>query len=119
MRSTRARGAVLRARTTPDNCAMLIDAARIAFPDATLLFNPARGSLRITTVSTDPVEHTDARIAAFVASAPPSMPFSVVMEQGASPVTPTGPLDQSVKRAFDPQGILNRRRPAARANGAV
>jgi len=110
---------VLRARTAPDHGALLIDAARGAFPDATLLFNPARGSLRITTVSTDPVEHTDARIAAFVASAPPSMPFSVVMEQGASPVTPTGPLDQSVKRAFDPRGILNRRRPAARANGAV
>ena len=110
---------VLRARTTPDHGAALIDAARVAFPDATLLFTPARGSLRITTVNTDPVEQTDARIAGLVASAPPSMPFSVVMEQGASPVTPTGTLGQSVKRAFDPRGILNRRRPAARTNGAV
>ena len=110
---------VLRARTRPDHGAALIDAARVAFPDSTLLFHPARGSLRITTVHTESVEHTDARIAAFVASAPPSIPFSVVVEQGASPVAATGALDVSVKRAFDPRDILNRRRPAARAMGAV
>ena len=110
---------VLRARTRPSDGASLIDAARFAFPNATLLFHPARGSVRITTANTESVEQTDARIAAFVASAPPSMPFSVVVEQGASPVAPTGALDQSVKRTFDPHGILNRRRAAPHAMGAV
>lgn len=107
---------VLRARTRPADGASLIDAARFAFPDATLLFHPARGSVRITTSHTD---NADARIAAFVASAPPSMPFSVVVEQGASPVAPTGALDIAVKRAFDPHGVLNRRRPEYRAMGTV
>ncbi len=109
---------VLRARTRPADGASLIDAARFAFPDATLLFHPARGSLRITAIHADHAEATAARIADFVASAPPSMPFSVVVEQGASPIAPTGALDLSVKRAFDPHGILNRRRPAYRAMGA-
>ncbi len=107
---------VLRARTKPADGASLIDAARFAFPDATLLFHPARGSVRITTMHTD---NADARIAAFVASAPPSMPFSVAVEQGASPVATTGALDLSVKRAFDPHGVLNRRRPAYRAMESV
>jgi len=110
---------VLRARTRPTDGASLIDAARFAFPSATLLFHPARGSVRITTVNTESVEQTDARIAAFVASAPPSMPFSVVVEQGASPVASTGALDGSVKRTFDPHGVLNRRRAASNAVGAV
>lgn len=110
---------VLRARTKPANGASLIEAARVAFPDATLLFHPARGSVRITTMHTDHANATDARIAAFVASAPPTMPFSVVVEQGASPVATTGALDLSVKRAFDPHGVLNRRRSAYRSVGAV
>ena len=107
---------VLRARTRPADGASLIEAARLAFPDATLRFHPSRGSIRISTLHTD---HADARIAAFIASAPPSTPFSVVVEQGASPVAPIGALDLSVKRAFDPHGILNRRRREFRAMGAV
>ena len=101
---------VLRARTKPEHGASLIDAARFAFPEATLLFHPARGSLRITTLVTD---HADARVAAFVASAAPQMPSSVVVEQGASPLPHANALDAMVKRAFDPHGILNRRRPGA------
>ena len=105
---------VLRARTRPSDGALLIDAARVAFPDAMLLFHPSRGSLRITTMHTD---NADARIAGFVASAPPSMPFSVVVEQGASPIAPSSALDLSVKRTFDPHGALNRRRQTSRAMG--
>jgi len=107
---------VLRARTRPSDGALLIDAARVAFPDATLLFHPSRGSLRITTMHTD---NADARIAGFVASAPPSMPFSVVVEQGASPIAPSSALDLSVKRTFDPHSILNRRRPEYRDMAVV
>ncbi len=101
---------VLRARTKPADGASLIDAARFAFPEATLLFHPARGSVRITTSVTD---NADARVAAFVASAAPSIPFSVVVEQGASPRPQANALDLMVKQAFDPHGILNRRRPGA------
>ncbi|WP_373064508.1 hypothetical protein, partial [Gemmatimonas sp.] len=101
---------VLRARTKPSHSASLIDAARVAFPEATLLFHPARGSIRITTLAT---ENADTRVAAFVASAAPSMPFSIVVEQGASPLPQANALDLSVKQAFDPHGILNRRRPGA------
>ena len=107
---------VLRARTQPSHGASLIEAARVAFPEATLRFHPSRGSIRITTLHTDDAE---VRIAAFMASAPPAMPFSVVVEQGALPVAPVGALDLSVKRAFDPHGILNRRRPAYNATGAT
>ncbi|WP_373067390.1 FAD-binding oxidoreductase [Gemmatimonas sp.] len=101
---------VLRARTKPSHGASLIDAARFAFPEAALLFHPARGSIRITTLAT---ENADTRVAAFVASAAPSMPFSIVVEQGASPLPQANALDFSVKQAFDPHGILNRRRPGA------
>jgi glycolate oxidase FAD binding subunit len=107
---------VLRARTRPADGASLIEAARLAFPEATLRFHPSRGSIRISTLHTD---HANARIAAFIASAPPSTPFSVVVEQGASPVAPASALDLSVKRAFDPHGILNRRRREFRAMGAA
>ncbi len=105
---------VLRARTKPSDGASLISAARSAFPDATLLLHPARGSVRITTPAT---AHADAHVAAFVASASPSMPLSVVVEQGAAPRPQGGALELAVKRAFDPHGILNRRRTEYRAMG--
>ncbi|WP_411278478.1 FAD-binding oxidoreductase [Gemmatimonas sp.] len=101
---------VLRARTKPAHGAILIEAARVAFPEATLLYHPARGSVRITTLATD---NADARVAAFVASAAPSTLFSVVVEQGAVPLPSAADLDLLVKRAFDPHGILNRRRPGS------
>jgi hypothetical protein len=47
------------------------------------------------------------------------MPFSVVVEQGASPIAPSSALELSVKRTFDPHGILNRRRPENRDMAVV
>jgi hypothetical protein len=100
---------VLRARTTPTYGAVLIDAARRTFPEATLLFQPSRGSLRLVTPHTNDANH---RVAAFIASAPPSVPFSTVVEQGASPQREPHALDVKLKHTFDPAGVFPERRQA-------
>lgn len=107
LRHVPAQALVLRTRAKLSEGDFLIQAVRMAFPEATLLYNPARGSLRMTTMATG---HDEARVAALVASLGKAM-HSVVVEQGAAPGGASNRLDASVKRVFDPHGILNRRRP--------
>jgi glycolate oxidase FAD binding subunit len=100
---------VLRTRAPLSEGDVLIAAIRMAFPEATLLFNPARGSVRVVTAAG---QDDDRRVAAFVESisSTGNARFSVVVEQHAAPFAAWMPLDATVKRAFDPHGILNRRR---------
>ena len=104
---------VLRARATLGEGDLLIEAVRSAFPEATLLYNPARGSVRMMTA---PGANDEARIASFVKSraTTPNATFSVVVEQGSIQVSEPNRLDVLIKRAFDPHDILPRRRADSR-----
>jgi hypothetical protein len=107
---------VLRARTQPAHGAALIAQARHHFPEATVLFHPLRGTVRITVPA--PSSHgdigadADPRVAAFVAGATTAAgaAVSVVVEQGAAPCRDAHPLDAAIKRSLDPHGVLPRRR---------
>ena len=110
LRHVPANALVLRARAKPQQGDLLIAAACRTFPDATMLYQPARGSLRIMTSAAN---GGDAQVANFVKSISSvcNADYAVVVEQGAAPLQEAHSLETSIKRAFDPHGILNRRRP--------
>ena len=109
MRQVPGQALVLRTRAQLSDGDLLIETVRGAFPEATLLYNPARGSVRIMTA---PGANDDARVLAFVKSleAAERPTVSVVVEQGAAYAGESNRLDLLVKRAFDPHDILPRRR---------
>lgn len=108
---------VLRARTHRSDAAPFVRAARDAFPDATLHYDPLHGSLRVvrpaaTAVSLERDMSTWYRLAATGGA---MHTISVVVDQGRSPDTPfrapRSSLDEGLKRAFDPRDLLNRVAP--------
>lgn len=113
---------VLRARTQPSHGAALIAQARHHFPEATVLFQPSRGTVRITVpaprahgdigTNAEAERDADARVAAFIAGATTAAgaAVSVVVEQGAAPCRDAHPLDAAIKRSLDPHGVLPHRR---------
>ena len=118
MRHVPERSLVLRTRAKLGDGSLLISAVRSAFPEATLLYNPARGSVRLMTAAG---ANDDARVTAFAASVRQQhhAAFSVVVEQGAAVVSEPNRLDLPVKRAFDPHNIFPRRREHVHAAEAL
>lgn len=104
---------VLRARTQLSDAVPFVKAALDAFPQGTLLFDPATGALRVILPSSA-ASALDRDIATWyrlAASGGAMHIMSVVVDQGRLGTTPRTPLDEGVKRALDPRDVLNRLAP--------
>lgn len=105
---------VLRARTYRSDAVPFVRAARDAFPQATLCYDPAHGSLRVVLpYSAAPSLERDIATWYRLAAANGAMhTISVVVDQGrtlATPMaTPRSPLEAGIKAALDPHDVLNR-----------
>lgn len=105
---------VLRARTHRSDATPFVRAARDAFPDATLCYDPAHGSLRVVqpAVAAASLERDISTWYRLAASGGAMHTISVVIDQGRTPDAPfrapRSPLDVGLKRALDPRGLLNR-----------
>jgi glycolate oxidase FAD binding subunit len=109
----------LRWRTAPSHAAGLFEQAAAAFPDAVLLLDPARGSVRVTgpagsvgAMPRAPWGGTTLaqQVAAFRAGLGEALgPHALAMavDQGALPPRAPTPLELGVRRALDPLGLLN------------
>jgi glycolate oxidase FAD binding subunit len=104
---------VLRARTFLSDAVPFVRAARDAFPTATLLYDPAHGSLRVVlpSVAIGTLERDVATWYRLAAARGAMHTMSVVVDQGRSLAhpfnTPRTALDEGMKRVFDPRGVLN------------
>jgi glycolate oxidase FAD binding subunit len=113
LRDTPANAVVLRARTQRSDAVPFVKAALDAFPHATLLYDPAHGSLRVIvpTQVAGAVERDIATWYRLAAAGGAMHTISVVTDQGRRTTTPRIPLDEGVKRALDPRDVLNRLAP--------
>ncbi|WP_053334292.1 FAD-binding oxidoreductase [Gemmatimonas phototrophica] len=113
LRHTPANTVVLRARTHRSDAVPFVRAALDAFPLATLLYDPAHGSLRVIVPAhaAGAVERDIATWYRLAAAGGAMHTMSVVMDQGRHTTTPRIPLDDGVKRALDPRDLLNRLAP--------
>lgn len=100
---------VLRARTPLSDAVPFVRAARDAFPDATLRYDPNSGSLRVTMPASGAgVLPRDIDTLYRLAAGGGAMhTISVAIDQGPREVTSRTPLDAQIKRALDPRDILN------------
>jgi glycolate oxidase FAD binding subunit len=113
LHQTAADAVVLRARTHRSDAVPFVKAALDAFPYATLLYDPATGALRVV-VPSHAARAIDRDVATWyrlAASGGAMHTMSVVVDQGRRVTTPRVPLDEGIKRAFDPRDILNRYAP--------
>lgn len=98
---------VLRTRCQPTRGAELIREIQRLLPSATLLFYPARGTVRIMVPHASQNPHDDAAAVANLArTVCASINASIVVEQGAAPYHDAPALDAAIKRTFDPHGVL-------------
>lgn len=104
---------VLRLRTALSDAVPFVRAARDALPTATLLYDVARGSLRVQVPATAlaEVERDISTLYRVATQFGASHAITMIVEQGRSALTERHHLDARVKRAFDPGDILNRLRP--------
>ncbi|MBY0490071.1 MAG: FAD-binding protein [Gemmatimonadaceae bacterium] len=114
LRETPSNAVVLRARTAVSDAAPFVLAAQRAFPDAELLYDPAKGSLRIVH-SLAQLDGTgaplDARIAQLMTTAATNgaqHAVSVVVDQGRTTPHTRNAIEQGLKRAMDPRDVMNR-----------
>lgn len=100
---------MLRARTHRSDAMPFVLAAIDAFPQGTLLYDPAFGSLRVTIpfASATAIDRDIASWYRLAAARGAMHTISVVVDQGRTVTTPRLPLDESIKRAFDARDILN------------
>lgn len=118
LRDTAHDAVVLRTRTAVSDAVPFVLAAQQAFPEAELLYDPARGSLRIVqplALAQGDGDPLDARIARFMGTAATSgaqHPISVVIDQGRTIPHERNPIEQGLKRAMDPRDVMNRYRPS-------
>ena len=99
---------VLRIRTELSGGDAMLEHVRKLLPEATLLYNPSRGSVRVIT---DPGHEDDVLVEQLeMQFGRTPVHYSLVAEQGAPPRGDTSPVHAPIKRAFDPHGVLNRRR---------
>jgi len=106
---------VLRARAYRSDAVPFVRAAIDAFPQGTLLYDPAFGSLRVT-IPAAAIPSIDRDIASWyrLAAARGALhTISVVIDQGRTVTTPHLPLDDGIKRAFDARRVLNPFAPLA------
>jgi glycolate oxidase FAD binding subunit len=114
---TPAEAVVLRARTLRSDALPFVSAALDALPEATVSYDPVRGSLRAVLPSH--ADHTlDRDIATWsrlAAASGATHALSVVVDQGrtvAAPRrSPRTTLEAGIKRALDPRDVLNRLAP--------
>lgn len=109
LRDTPTDAVVLRARAALSDAVPFVTTARDTFPDATLHYDVARGTLRIVAPRLD-ADDRDARIARLTrvtASRGATHAMSVVIDQGRTRAPDRSPLDAGMKRALDPRHILN------------
>lgn len=98
---------VLRARCQPTRGAELIREIQRLLPSGSLLFYPARGTVRIMVPRASQHPHDDAAAVANLArTVSASINASIVVEQGAAPYHDAPALDAAIKRTFDPHGVL-------------
>lgn len=103
---------ILRLRLPLRHAALLVRGTREALPDATLLFDPARGALRVLTredagVAAERVRDTVHHLSG---GTTPDTRVRIAIDQGrAAPVMRTH-LEQRVKDALDPRNVCNRLR---------
>lgn len=116
---------VLRARTYRSDAVPFVRAARDAFPEATLCYDPAYGSLRVV-LPPRAAQSLERDIATWyrLAAANGAMhTISVVVDQGrtltAPFATPRSPLESGIKAALDPHDVLNRLAPISTAHLAL
>jgi glycolate oxidase FAD binding subunit len=113
---------VFRARTHRSDAGPFVRAAFDAFPDGTILYDPARGSLRavLPAMAIASLERDLATMYRLAAANGAMHPISVVVDQGRSVTsphsTPRSALEAGVKRAFDPRDMLNRLAAVSHAN---
>ena len=104
---------ILRARTQLSDAVPFVKAALDAFPQSTMLYDPASGGLRVM-VPTHAAGAIDRDIASWyrlAASGGDMHTMAVVIDQGRLSTSPRLPLDEGVKRALDPRDVLNRLAP--------
>lgn len=114
LHDTPADAVVLRARTHRSDAVPFVLAAIDAFPQGTLFYDPAFGSLRVI-VPRQAAAAIDRDIASWyrlAASRGAMHTMSVVVDQGRVVTTPRLPLDEGMKRAFDARDLLNLLAPA-------
>jgi glycolate oxidase FAD binding subunit len=119
LQHTPADAVVLRARTHRSDAVPFVRAARDAFPDGTLYYDPAHGSLRVVLPAAC-VSNLERDIATWyrLAAAGGAMhTISLVVDQGRTlsmPFSsPRTSLEAGVKRALDPRDLLNRLAPVS------
>jgi glycolate oxidase FAD binding subunit len=114
LRDTPTNAVVLRSRTAVSDAVPFVLAAQRAFPDAELLYDPARGSLRIVQSLVQPAGDAaplDARIAQLMTTAATNgaqHPVSVVIDQGRTTPHERTAIEQGLKHAMDPRDVMNR-----------
>lgn len=90
LRDTPADKVVLRTRAPLSDAVQLVTSARAAFPTADLLYDPAKGSLRI-------IHDTNS-----------SSAFAGIRDQHRTTPHVRNSIEQGLKRAMDPRDVLNR-----------
>lgn len=125
VRHTSIEAVVLRARTYRSDAVPFVRAARDAFPQATLCYDPAHGSLRVV-LPAGAAASLERDIATWyrLAAANGAMhTISVVVDQGRTLATPLvtsrSPLETGIKAALDPHDVLNRLAPISTAHLAL
>lgn len=93
LRETPMNKVVLRTRAPLSEAVQLVTGARTAFPNADLLYDPAKGSLRIIHDTTD------------------RNAFAGIRDQHRATSYVRNALEQGLKRAMDPRDVLNRYAP--------
>lgn len=106
LRTTPIQGGILRLRAPRGDAAQLIQTVHRAWPEATLLFNPSRGSVRVLqgARATESAAACWARIRQSAASTT----IRCAIDQGRTAAAMRSPLEQRVKHALDPHDLCNR-----------
>lgn len=113
LQHTPSEAVVIRARTYRSDAVPFLRAARDAFPEATLFYDPAHGSLRVLLPgrSAGTLERDIATWYRLAAGSGARHKISVVVDQGRTLTapfsTPRTALDEGIKRALDPRDVLN------------
>lgn len=119
VRATSGDAVIVRARTYRSDAVPFVRAARDAFPDGTLSYDPAHGSLRLVLPATATVslERDIATWYRLAAAHGARHTISLVVDQGHTVDTPfrtpRTSLESGIKQAFDPRDLLNRLSPVS------